>query len=125
MSKKTILKDVREREREFVIPGIENTQGAEPVEVIEEAQPTTDAAIVFELELGEPGGRCGRRLRIDRHWSVDSAHGAGRVREGLQGTAERLASGRIPDPNSTADFVQLFLEKLADPRVKRVVFLEK
>jgi hypothetical protein len=109
------------------------TEDSRPVEGTGEHEVTVEMAppaapgqrAVWELELVPClETRTARRLRIDRHMSVRAANGGGRVRESLRRQPEEtLANGRYLDGNSTAQALQLLLERLADPRVKRVVFL--
>lgn len=64
------------------------------------------------------GGR-----RLDCRLSVKAAIGLARIREGLVGTRQKLADGRQPNPNSSADYVRLLLERAGDPDVKEIVFV--
>ncbi len=113
------------KNREFVIPRPERQASAETETAISEtptADPETNGE-AFEITLGESEGRTGRRL--DTLLTVAAARGQARIREGLRGRQVRLANGREPNPNSSADFVKFLLEQAADPAVKRIVFLKE
>lgn len=114
------------KKREFSIPSAERTAvPAEPAEPcccshLDGEMECTIEATAFEIVLGPADGRAGRRL--DTLLSVAAARGQARIREGLRGRTVRLANGREPNPNSSADFVKLLLEQAADPAVTRIVF---
>ena len=113
------------KKREFSIPSAERT--AVPADP---AEPCCCSHLDGEMNVRSrrrlrdrarsPDGRAGRRL--DTLLSVAAARGQARIREGLRGRTVRLANGREPNPNSSADFVKLLLEQAADPAVTRIVF---
>ena len=117
------------KKREFTIPSAERS-----VKATESPGPASDCGsdpdeganaevTAFEVVLGPAEGRFGRRL--DTLLSVAAARGQARIREGLRGRMVRLANGREPNPNSSADFVKLLLEQAADPEVTRIVVFRK
>ena len=93
----------------------------DPPPTVPDPAETIADGTVEALSLPTHAARSGRRIDIKR-LSFAASVGLGRIREGLRRTDRRKLDGRLPNPNSSADFVRLLLEMASDPDVTEIVF---